>query len=802
MRPSIYLASSAIALALSAAPAMAQDTAASGDQSQNDSTAGAGDEIVVVGTAGAGMRRQDAAYAVTSLSADSIAQAAPASTADVLKLVPGVAVESSGGQNGANIFVRGYPSGGDAVFVTFQSSGVPIFPPPTLSFLENSQLIRIDNTVARVEAVRGGTGSLFSNGQPGLTVNLVQREGGQDFAGTLEGSITDYGEYRADGYVSGPIDENTTFMAGGFYRQGHGVRDPQFDAEKGGQFTANLRHDFGGDSSMLLYARYLNDRGQWLLPVPIVQNGSEISQFPGFDANYGTLASNDVRFTTLNSGANVDLARGRGAKVFNVGANFDVGVSDNVHLRDRMSFLGGTTFTVGLVPSGPPTTLQAYSDSLYMSKTGAAVAPSATFTYVDDGSAASATQQVMQAGIWTVDKRIDSFVNDFAAEFQMGRNKLTAGVYYADYYARDDWNLGNGMVLTAEDNARRIDINYADGKVGTRDGFMQGSFYFLNAAYSGKDLALYAVDELQVTDQLRLDGGVRWQRHSVDGYVRQPVAVDGDGNPDTLYDNGQSTFGPTQSPIRYEDDAWSFTGGANFDITRDVGIFARYSQGKSFPQFDNLREGATLIATVKTIEGGLKISKPMLNFYATVFHNDFTGLSSVALINGSPSVAIGGAKATGAEVDGSVGPFAGFSLGFAGTYLDATYQDFFTANGTIDNTGNQVQRQPKWQWRVTPSYELDAGGFKPTIYATVQYYGDRFSDPENKQLLPSFYQIDAGISVDMMDRLHLRVTGTNLTNEIGLTEGNPRIIGSQGSGPILARPILGRSFTFSVGYDF
>ena len=121
--------------------------------------------IVVVGTAGAGTTRQDAAFAVTALSDEEIARAAPASTADFLKLVPGVSAETSGGQNGANIFVRGYPSGGDAVFVTFQSSGTPIF--------ENSQLIRIDNTVARVEAVRGGTGSLFSNGQPGLTVNLV-----------------------------------------------------------------------------------------------------------------------------------------------------------------------------------------------------------------------------------------------------------------------------------------------------------------------------------------------------------------------------------------------------------------------------------------------------------------------------------------------------------------------------------------------------------------------------------------------------------------------------------------------------
>ena len=162
-------------LALSASPALAQD--AMGDRSaaseNQDETGAQSPMIVVVGTAGAGTTRQDAAFAVTALSDEEIARAAPASTADFLKLVPGVSAETSGGQNGANIFVRGYPSGGDAVFVTFQSSGTPIFPPPTLSFLENSQLIRIDNTVARVEAVRGGTGSLLSNGQPGLTVNLV-----------------------------------------------------------------------------------------------------------------------------------------------------------------------------------------------------------------------------------------------------------------------------------------------------------------------------------------------------------------------------------------------------------------------------------------------------------------------------------------------------------------------------------------------------------------------------------------------------------------------------------------------------
>src|SRR3546814_1026005 len=53
-----------------------------------------------------------------------------------------------------------------------------------------------------------------------------------------------------------------------------------------------------------------------------------------------------------------------------------------------------------------------------------------------------------------------------------------------------------------------------------------------------------------------------------------------------------------------------------------------------------------------------------------------------------------------AELEGVVRPFDGFSVTASGTYLDATYRGFFTGNGTIDNSGNRVQRQPRWTWRV------------------------------------------------------------------------------------------------------
>ena len=778
-----------------------------------DTGAQSGEDIVVVGTAGGGTRRQDASFAVTSLSNDAIERAAPNSTADLLRTVPGVMAESSGGQNGANIFVRGYPSGGDAQFVTFQYAGTPIFAPPTLSFLENSQLIRLDETVQRVEAVRGGTGSLFSNGQPGLTVNVVPRIGGSELHGLAKLSYTDYDEIRGDAWISGPLGQDTGFMIGGYYAQSNGIRDPRYRAEKGGQISANIHHDFGDKGSVEVYARYLNDRGQWLLPIPVVVDGDKTSQYPGFDHGTGTLNGPDTRQVQNVVGNTVDLQKGRGAKVINTGITFDYEVLDGLRFRERMSYMGGNADTRGLVPTEAPV-----SASVMATRLAGAGATVSSLVYAN-GSGALATganTQVLRAGIWEVQKKISSFVSDSALEWTAGNNKLTGGFYYTNFTSRDRWALGNQVLLTAEPNARRLDLVVANAagvaQQATLRGFASGPAFQVSAWYEGEDLAFYAVDEFQITPELRVDGGIRWQRHSIDATLSTSGAgVNLDGNPNTLYDNTATVLGPLRT-ISYQDEAWSWTAGVNYDFSRSVGVFARYSRGNSFPQFDNLREaspanianntGLAVVAEVDTYEGGLKLSTDIANLYATVFHNKFDGLATTTIINNVPVSSNGGAKATGVELEGVLRPFQGFSLAAAGTYLDATYRGFFTNNGLIDNTGNRVQRQPKWTWRVTPAYELPIGSVKPSLFATLQYTGDRFSDPENNQILPNFYQLDAGVSVTVMDRVRLQVTGNNLTDELGLTEQNPRIIGGQGQGVILARPILGRSFRFSAAVEF
>ena len=138
----------ALALALSTSNVIAQ----AGEQSDEAVIT----EVIVIGTpGGAGVDRQDASFAVTTIQLEDIERLAPRSTAELMESIPGVWVESSGGIAGANIGVRGLPSGSDAPFVTLAINGSPLYGTEMLSFFEQSAIFRIDETIASVEGLRG-----------------------------------------------------------------------------------------------------------------------------------------------------------------------------------------------------------------------------------------------------------------------------------------------------------------------------------------------------------------------------------------------------------------------------------------------------------------------------------------------------------------------------------------------------------------------------------------------------------------------------------------------------------------------
>src|SRR3984893_14364597 len=227
------------------------------------------DEVVVTASA-TGVRKLDASYNIISANSEQIKQANPKSTADILKVSPGIWPESSGGQTGANIEIAGIPGGGDAPYFTNMLEGMPLYGMPSLSFMDSSSLFRLDNTIQRVEVVQGGPGAVFGPGQMGATANFILRRGTAEPSG--EAGVTYGNEHliRVDGFYGFPVMPGWLASVGGFYRSSDGIRSPQFKADEGGQIPATLSHDLDG-GTLMFWARGLDDKNQFIVPVPVIQ---------------------------------------------------------------------------------------------------------------------------------------------------------------------------------------------------------------------------------------------------------------------------------------------------------------------------------------------------------------------------------------------------------------------------------------------------------------------------------------------------------------------------------------------------
>lgn len=281
----------------------------------------------------------------------------------------------------------------------------------------------------------------------------------------------------------------------------------------------------------------------------------------------------------------------------------------------------------------------------------------------------------------------------------------------------------------------------------------------------------------------------------MNGTVWDPVTVDLDGDQNTLYDNTTSVS-TTPRSIDQNDSDVSWTAGLNYTLNDSVSLFGRVNSGFTFPQFDNLRDGANNKTEIDQYELGLKAGGATYEMYLTAFFNDFTGLRYQAFDNnGNNVVIIGDSKARGLEFEGAWRPAGRFELAWNATWLRAKYGDF------ADYDGNQVVRQPKFRARLTPSYywSLPWGDLK--AFATYTHVGDRYSDPANGQVLPKYDTWDIGASAHVGDHWEFTFSGRNVTDEIALTEGNARVLGNATSGGVfMGRPLEGTSYQASVAY--
>lgn len=846
----VYLAG-VLALTAGSVHARPAPQVAGGNAANTASTAPAGSAklptlqaVVVTATPTAGgVRLLNASFSVTSANLTQIHDALPSSAADLLKIVPGLWAESSGGATGANIELAGFPGGGDAPYVTAQINGSPVFESPTLSFMANSSLIRLDDTIQRVEVVQGGPSAVYSNGQIGATVNYILRHGTATPHGELGLTLGDEGLYRLDGYYGGPLAPNWYFSVGGFYRESSGIRKSQFPADRGGQLTATLYHTWN-NGNLLLWARTLNDKNLFItdVPVAVTPNGQTVSAFPGFDPHTGTFAGNATRAITVEEfpcgtpgctpgTITADLANGRGSNIHMFGADLNLHVG-NWQLSDQLGYTGGRMPTNALFNNLAPETMNSFianqiatanADTNIMGATGGSPFTTGSATWVNGGGAVNPNTEVASLGFWVVDKKIQSFTNDLRISRTLFQgNTLTLGNYFASYSSNDSWFLGNNELMTATPNAQLINVTLSTatgctaaatpggtctGQV-TQNGILGGSFYSLLDRFSGRDIAGYLSDQWHFGPWL-LDAEYRLENHVIDGTIDGLASENLDGNWLTFYNNDVSVRTGQWTPSTYDHTLGAWSMGANYDFTRHMSAYVRVNGGYHFPSFDDLRSGTPDTQQIKNYEVGFKAQTSNFFTSLTLFHRQFFGVPFQAfLANGTQVTATYGANSTGVLWSADWEPINHLQLRLIGDWQDSKYTHYctaFNATGqcTASNDGTYLQRQPRVQFRFTPQYSLPESWGALTAFSTYSYIDQRYSNPGNQQILPSYYTLAAGIVADIGTHFELRVQGTNLTNQIGLTEGNARVLASGiANGFEMARPIFGREIQGQLKYMF
>ncbi len=818
--------------ALFSASARAQETTPPANPSEQTETEDAADgvgfdEIVVTAAVGSGISKFQSSVSVSDLSAAEIINVAPRSTSEIFRNIPGIRSESSGGENNANIQVRGIPvTTGGAKFVQLQEDGLPVLSFGDITFGNSDNFLRYDTTVARVEAVRGGSSSTLASNAPGAVINLISKTGRNEGGSFGVTRGIGYGHTRVDFEYGAPIADGLHFHVGGFYRTGEGAREAGFNAEEGGQIKFNITKEFE-KGYVRLYFKHLNDRTIPYLPAPVSLAGGNAAPIPGFDFRDQTLSTPFLlQNTRVDSGAlNVtDIRDGVRALSTAIGAEFNFEVlggwqiTDKIRYSDnRGGFVG--TFTGGVLNAA--NVAASFGGNQLRFANGPNAGQVITNPATLNGNGLVIDNLLFDVAV----DDLSQFVNDLKIErsfaFAGGELSASAGYYKAIQQVETRWSFNFFLQEALGSNAALIDVFNTTGPspvAQTVNGVRAFGIFDPTFDLSFDRDALYWALQWK-NDRLNLDASFRFDNlagtgtsnlaspnPNVGGFLPRTIDVNGDGNI-TPAETNIGTVDPTNLfTIDYSVDYFSYSFGANYTLLDNLALFARYSRGgvgngdrlvlggSGFNASGGLIDDGIGVDIVKQAEIGLKyrsrdaipgnLNAFLTGFYADSEESNFEITSGLAIDRTTRAFGIE------AEADYSLG---GFSLTGGVTWTDSEIRR--DAQNPL-NIGNRPRRQAKLTYLITPSYTFRGHSVGANIVGTTS----SFAQDNNVLELPGFAQVNFFLNFELAKGLLASLNVNNAGNAFGLTEAEEGVLPANGI--VRARPINGRTISASLRYSF
>ncbi len=229
------------------------------------------------------VRKIQTTTSITTIGSEELRSIQPESVAEALVNSPGVTVENSQGRK-SNYNIRGFPSGN--TYVTTLLDGLPLNGFASRS-AGTTEYLAFDNTIERVEVVRGSGATLFGRAAGAGAVNLIQRSGGDKTEGAISftrfNNVVNDGhpfegdlDYRVDFNVSGPLEGGIKYSIGGYLMEDSGYKEWAVK-DKGGQISANIEFPVSDNFDLKLYGIVSNNEFNNLTDSPFDLGTGELA---------------------------------------------------------------------------------------------------------------------------------------------------------------------------------------------------------------------------------------------------------------------------------------------------------------------------------------------------------------------------------------------------------------------------------------------------------------------------------------------------------------------------------------------
>lgn len=702
---------------------------------------------------------QSVGIAINALSGKAAEQMGVVSVQSLANTVPGITLQSPGGEAQTEIGIRGVssrdisPIKEAAVVLYVDDTYLPI----------NSSIGKPVFDIDRIEVLKGPQSTLFGRNATGGVVHIVSAQPTDTFGGYVQARMGSYGEKEVQGAINVPLAADLDGRLSGYYHQQDGwiadhdssasgnnpasqdyVIRGQLKYKPAGPFQASLKVEYTDSTGTDLGARQLR---------AMVDPNTGATIAPPNAAAYTNYCMNALHlpFAPPNPDAltgNCATSNGGSAGEQNYNNSYTRFV-DRVFLTSLvMKYNLGDGFELHSVTN--------YHTVHGVYNQDGMATDFSTTTYGMLPFVSSATNGFLSLS----DAHSKIFDQEVRLSYQGDKLRLDGGAYYMNITQHGDTGVGNPLAPSP-----------------IFPFIIRNQFHDTTTSY-----AFFAQAEYKITDTLNLTAGARWSHEHKDFALSGSCVFPlGPETCSQVIGAPPAALIATNGLVNTAELGESKLSGKvalNYTPDKNTLIYISASRGFKAGGFNNpqLSFASPLTLpygdeTIMAYEAGVKVDflEHAVRLNAAAFHYDYYNFQNFLFVGSQARVFNGNAKIDGADVDLTVKPYKGLTLQAGLNFLHTK------ANVNVDDAGNPVATYtqpmpdaPTFSTNLLARYQFDAFGGQMAVQTSWAHKASAASGGINDAILRNraYWEGDARLTYAPTDeRFEIALFVRNLTDQ-------------------------------------